>query len=192
MPHCPRCYWFFTNDQGITFHLAQPNSACRANSPVKRVIVNACQHIDTLDAESQRESIEYTDLLPEEHPHKDLTAHWDMDTVDPDDDHPPVDGPILPAIEVEQSTCWIVDCHLGARQAKGDGETFITHFDLDGFSAYCKLNLYYPFSSLQDWEMANFLLTSQLSMRAINDFLSLQLVCSCISRSQQEFLISSF
>ena len=150
----------FSQMKGITFHLAQPNSACRANSPVERVIVNACQHIDTLDAESQRESDEYTDLLLEEHPHEDLTIHCDMDTVDPDDNHPPVDDPILPTIEPEQSTHWIVNCYLSARQAKGDGETFITHFNLNGFSAYHKLNLYYPFSSFQDWEMANFPLTS--------------------------------
>ncbi|KAF8423445.1 hypothetical protein L210DRAFT_3353193, partial [Boletus edulis BED1] len=33
----------------------------------------------------------------------------------------------------------------------------------------------YPFSTLADWQMANFLLTSRLSMRAISEFLSLKL-----------------
>ncbi|KAF8414372.1 hypothetical protein L210DRAFT_3730324 [Boletus edulis BED1] len=104
-----------------------------------------------------------------------------MGTTDTDDDlcHPSEDieaelNP--PAILVEQSTSrWIVDRQLGTGQLKGNGQTFIAHFELDGFSTYRKLNLYYPFSTLQDWQMANFLLTSRLSMRAINDFLSLEL-----------------
>ncbi|KIJ57865.1 hypothetical protein HYDPIDRAFT_75547, partial [Hydnomerulius pinastri MD-312] len=36
-------------------------------------------------------------------------------------------------------------------------------------------NLYYPFASMDDWEMVNFLLTSSLSMQALNDFLALKM-----------------
>ncbi|KAF8132935.1 hypothetical protein EV363DRAFT_1449123 [Boletus edulis] len=110
---------------------------------------------------------------------EDSAARWNMGTTDTDVDlrHPSEAELNLPAILVEQSTSrWIVDRHLGAGQLKGDGQTFIARFELDGFSTYRKLNLYYPFSTLQDWQMANFLLTSQLSMRAINDFLSLELI----------------
>ncbi|KAF8415444.1 hypothetical protein L210DRAFT_3431490 [Boletus edulis BED1] len=57
----------------------------------------------------------------------------------------------------------------------GDGQTFLACFALDSFSVHRKLNPYYLFSTLADWKMANFLLTSGLSMRAINTYLSLEL-----------------
>ncbi|KAG6369637.1 hypothetical protein JVT61DRAFT_10762 [Boletus reticuloceps] len=191
MPNCPKCYKLFPNDKGITFHLAQPNSACRVNRPIEQVIIRTPQQDDSINvaSESERESADTQQTqehLEEENPMagigEDSAAWWDMGTIDTDHDlhHPSEDvEPELnpPAILVEQSMShWIVDCHLGARQLKGDGQTFIARFELHGFSTYCKLNLYYPFSTLQDWQMANFLLTSQLSMRAINDFLSLELI----------------
>ncbi|KAG6379777.1 hypothetical protein JVT61DRAFT_10315 [Boletus reticuloceps] len=191
MPNCPKCYKFFPNDKGVTFHLAQPNSACRVNRPIERVIIRAPQQDDSINvaSEPERESADTwrtQEHLEEENPMagigEDSAAWWDMGTTDTNDDlhHPSEDiEPELnpPAILVKQSTSrWIVDRHLGAGQLKGDRQTFIACFELDGFSTYRKLNLYYPFSTLQDWQMANFLLTSRLSMRAINDFLSLELI----------------
>lgn len=73
-------------------------------------------------------------------------------------------------------TSWVVDPYPNARKVKGRGQTFLDHFKLDRFLDNHKLNLYYLFSTLEDWQMANFLLTSQLSMRAIDDFLSLTFV----------------
>ena len=58
------------------------------------------------------------------------------------------------------------------------GETFLSWFDSDLYAVYQKQNLYYPFASLDDWKMASFLLTSRLSMNAIDNFLSLQAVRS--------------
>ncbi|KAI6114201.1 hypothetical protein F5141DRAFT_1001954, partial [Pisolithus sp. B1] len=46
------------------------------------------------------------------------------------------------------------------------------------YASWCQQNLYYPFASLGDWEIMNFLLTSRLSMRAIDEFLSLHLTNS--------------
>ncbi|KAN0101088.1 hypothetical protein V8E55_001072 [Tylopilus felleus] len=56
------------------------------------------------------------------------------------------------------------------------GERFLAHFKLDLFSAYQHNNLYYPFALLNDWEMANFLLKSRLSMNLIDKVLLLQMV----------------
>ncbi|KAF8122006.1 hypothetical protein EV363DRAFT_1405252 [Boletus edulis] len=99
--------------------------------------------------------------------------------VDEDPHRPPADAepePILSAIQALRSaTSWAVDQYPNAGRVTGDGQTFLTRFELDHFSAYRKLNLYYPFSILADWQMANFLLTSRLSMRAISEFLSLKL-----------------
>ncbi|KAG2056816.1 hypothetical protein BDR06DRAFT_848372, partial [Suillus hirtellus] len=43
-------------------------------------------------------------------------------------------------------------------------------FDADENSVYRKMNLYYPFSSQQDWQLAAWLLCSGLSMGKINSF----------------------
>ncbi|KIK16208.1 hypothetical protein PISMIDRAFT_82959, partial [Pisolithus microcarpus 441] len=58
------------------------------------------------------------------------------------------------------------------------GQTFLARFRLDIYASRHQQNLYYPFASLGDWEIVNFLLTSRLSMRAIDEFLSLHLTNS--------------
>ncbi|KIM52849.1 hypothetical protein SCLCIDRAFT_32319 [Scleroderma citrinum Foug A] len=54
------------------------------------------------------------------------------------------------------------------------GATFINQFDADLYSTYQQINTFYPFSDLNDWQMANFLLTSKLSMSTVDKFLSLE------------------
>ena len=51
-------------------------------------------------------------------------------------------------------------------------------FDNDRFFNEHNDNLYYPFASRDEWELASFLLYSNLSMAAIDRFLSLKLVRS--------------
>jgi hypothetical protein len=49
-------------------------------------------------------------------------------------------------------------------------------FDLDQYAEERKSNLFYPFASKQDWDVGYWLLSSGLSMAAIDEFLSLELV----------------
>ncbi|KAF8130961.1 hypothetical protein EV363DRAFT_1398782 [Boletus edulis] len=56
------------------------------------------------------------------------------------------------------------------------GKTFLTRFNSDPYSAHRQDNLYYPFASLDDWEIAKFLLKSRLSMKLIDEFLSLWMI----------------
>ncbi|KAL4065736.1 hypothetical protein V8B97DRAFT_2025637 [Scleroderma yunnanense] len=65
----------------------------------------------------------------------------------------------------------ILNIYHGSRKVFGRGQTFLDLFQLDK-------NLYYPFTNLGDGEIANFLLTSQLSMRAIDQWLSFPLMSS--------------
>ncbi|KAF8213514.1 hypothetical protein K438DRAFT_1902566 [Mycena galopus ATCC 62051] len=53
----------------------------------------------------------------------------------------------------------------------------------DEFASRRKENLYYPFASQAEWQMASFLLRSGMTMRDIDDFLKLQLVCDCLPLS---------
>ena len=64
----------------------------------------------------------------------------------------------------------------GAAKEWGFSSMFMRRFDCDAYAHMHQDNLYYPFTSEVDWELAAFLLCSGLSMAMINDFLSLQLV----------------
>lgn len=68
------------------------------------------------------------------------------------------------------------------------------------YATFRQENLYYPFASGVDWQLALWLLCSWLSMAAINDFLSLKLVhlfffysrfkLTCVSDQTTSYLLS--
>ena len=64
----------------------------------------------------------------------------------------------------------------GASQSYPGSKTFMDQFFSDKHSELCKENLFYPFTSQEDWQVASWLLRSRLSMAAIDSFLSLDLV----------------
>ncbi|KAG1905174.1 uncharacterized protein F5891DRAFT_1183113 [Suillus fuscotomentosus] len=66
--------------------------------------------------------------------------------------------------------------HAEPTLAYEDSYTFLGLFDADENSVYQKTNLYYLFSSRQDWQLAAWLLHSGLSMGKIDSFLSLEMI----------------
>ena len=76
-----------------------------------------------------------------------------------------------------------VDTHPNTPSMYPGGTTFMVEFFNDEHAHLWQDNLYYPFASWKDWQLASWLLRSRLSMTAIDDFLSLDLVClasSCL------------
>lgn len=69
------------------------------------------------------------------------------------------------------------ESYPGASKPIGQGQTFMEVFDDDGHAVHRAKNLYYPFASHGEWQVARYLLKSGLSMAAINEFLKLELVC---------------
>ncbi|KAG1807617.1 uncharacterized protein BJ212DRAFT_1281805, partial [Suillus subaureus] len=69
-----------------------------------------------------------------------------------------------------------------------NGSTFLDVFDADEFVEYRKDNLFYPFASKEEWEVADYLLHSSLSMAAIDEFLKLHMIqnlqLSCSNASE--------
>ncbi|KAI6014163.1 hypothetical protein BKA83DRAFT_4062537 [Pisolithus microcarpus] len=63
----------------------------------------------------------------------------------------------------------------GAAIVYGIGDTFLRRFDMDRHAFHRQTNMYYPFANFGDWEMANFLLQSNLSMREVDNYLSLSM-----------------
>lgn len=70
----------------------------------------------------------------------------------------------------------VVELFDGAAETYGAGTTFMDDFDQDQYAQQRSHNLYYPFASREEWELASFLLRSNLSMASIDKFLSLALV----------------
>jgi hypothetical protein len=64
----------------------------------------------------------------------------------------------------------------GAARTFGRGTTFMQQFECDEFAEERTQNLFYPFASRAEWELASFLLRSDLSLAALDKFLSLNLV----------------
>ena len=58
----------------------------------------------------------------------------------------------------------------------GQASTFLDRFNEDEYASFRAVNMYYPFSSKAEWELASFLLSSDLSMQKVNEFLKLKLV----------------
>ncbi|KAG0704061.1 hypothetical protein DFH29DRAFT_997947 [Suillus ampliporus] len=56
------------------------------------------------------------------------------------------------------------------------GLTFLERFNDDAYADHHNNNLYYPFTSFQDWELTSFLLSLTLSMAAIDRFLGIELI----------------
>ena len=77
----------------------------------------------------------------------------------------------------------IVDAHPSTPSIYPGGTTFMDQFFADQYAGFRRENLYYPFASRVDWQLASWLLRSRLSMAAIDNFLSLELVCRFFKNS---------
>jgi len=58
----------------------------------------------------------------------------------------------------------------------GKGKTFMDLFNEDTYAEERHHNIYYPFASQAEWQLASFLLKSGLSMVALDEFFKLDLV----------------
>jgi hypothetical protein len=166
MPHCPRCGKRFRVRESVIRHLNQPRSSC-ANLVDDLVTISQQLPVFKRPRISPRVDqtegcIIYDDLSPF---HVSETAYDVGAETVPLGEQPPT--------EMSEP---VREEFLGAAKAWGSGPTFMDKFDLDHHSAERQDNLYYPFASRQDWQMASFLLRSGLSMAKIDDFLSLELV----------------
>ena len=68
----------------------------------------------------------------------------------------------------------------GAAITFGLGTTFMQQFECDEFAEEHTQNLFYPFASRAEWELAAFLLRSDLSLATLDIFLSLHLVSTLL------------
>jgi hypothetical protein len=94
---------------------------------------------------------------------------------EPGDPNGPIGAEQSPVADANK---YFTEEHPSRPQVYGKGTTFMDQFGVDKYSHDRLGNIYYPFASRQEWEIASFLLRSSLSMVKIDKFLSLELVCS--------------
>ena len=159
---CPDCGKRFANETRVLQHLNQPSSACRSwtntlshlhrrdhpNGPLVEPRSQPCQNYDEfLEGEIVSGASAPGGFGdPSYYPHQDRTP--------------------TP----------VVDSHPHTPSVYPGGTCFMGQFFNDRYATFRQQNLYYPFASRVDWQLASWLLCSRLSMAAINDFLSLELV----------------
>ncbi|KAF8553694.1 hypothetical protein OG21DRAFT_1485200 [Imleria badia] len=152
MSRCPKCLKDFPTAEGVTRHRSQPRAACNVGDGWEtEVLTIPNEHINgELDCDEGPVSSQSSPRF--------LAPRADQDffqqQLEPEDQRSSV--PLVPA--------------------KTEDSTFLTRFNSDPYSAHQQDNLYYLFASLDDCEIANFLLKSKLSMKLIDEFLSLRMV----------------
>ena len=170
---CARCGKRFQNKTRVLLHMNQPLSFCRIQfeDQLKRSRRRQKRHLeqhsatepDTTTSSSTAETssgFEYQD------------SYWNLNT--PDADGGTGVGPTSDSTEP-----YPAELYPGAAQTYGHGQTFMDRFNADEFSCYRDNLPYYPFASQDEWELAAFLLRSDLSMSALDEFFKLATVTYC-------------
>ena len=166
--YCSKCNHNFKRQQALLAHMNHPQSGCFSHF---NEVVNLADDLARFKLHSQ---------------------HWCDASLGISDTEEPMN--IDPAMDLNDSFMeedneehvwssgdgggFFIEEFDGAAKGYGCGKTFMMEFDNDRFSNEHNDNLYYPFASRDEWELASFLLRSNLSMAAIDRFLLLKLVRS--------------
>jgi hypothetical protein len=152
-PRCPRCGTRFGKDADVTNHMNQPWSKCASwMADLERIL----DPVKT-NKINRYESDTSADL-----------GFMDREVSDNEID-------LEETLHTNQETRY-VETFPGAGDTYGSGSTFMDGFKSDKYAGHRCQNIYYPFQTKSEWGLASWLLRSSLSMRAIDDFLKLELV----------------
>ena len=179
---CPRCGKRFGNETRVLQHMNQPSSACSAflndishpSLPLSSQVIQLPRppshtretHQVTSPEVASGTQIGFDDLPYDDWP-MDVPNDMPDDAQESDLQHTPGSNTPSPGN---------IKYFPGASQSYPGRKTFMDQFFSDKHGELHKDNLFYPFASQEDWQMASWLLRSRLSMAAIDSFLSLDLV----------------
>jgi hypothetical protein len=104
-------------------------------------------------------------------------THWFISKDQPLPSQPPMDEGFSTNPCTDIDTRGVSIKYPFAGHVHGHSHSFMESFHTDKFSEEWIKNPYYPFSSRGDWQLASFLSRANLSMKFIDEFLSLELVC---------------
>jgi hypothetical protein len=149
--HCPVCGKPFSTPSQVLKHLNNPNCQCYAG---------------------KKQSLNSQQPSSPEASHNDNVFEVDPSDMDVDPHIP------MPFLETPTpGSDYTVEMHPNVPLNYGPGQSFMGIFDSDEHAQHHNTNSFYPWASHQEWELATFLLKSNLSMASIDQFLKLKLVC---------------
>ena len=157
---CPRCGKEFNNEMSTLAHLNQPISKCRRDFEAYLQENSHKRH----ERQKRRKNQSTHNNVPETFADIDMDSESEPSIVKPFDS-----GPSEPHE-------FFTEEFPEAAKTYGNGPTYMDKFDADDYAHLRRDCPYYPFSSRDEWELASFLLRSDLSMSAIDQFLKLLLV----------------
>jgi len=172
MPRCPRCSKNFQDMSRVMNHMNQPSSSCLS-------YYEEISHANALQVPNSN-----LNILAGNGPqslHQKLTdVPNDLMDVATDFDSPIMDIDNTDTLPATWTSAPFLEMYPGAAQTFGRAPTFMDVFDADPHAPKRKQHPYYPFASREEWQLASFLLCSDLSMNAIDKFLKLGLVSSTL------------
>ncbi|KAG1827801.1 hypothetical protein EV424DRAFT_1537180 [Suillus variegatus] len=142
VPTCPNCGKVFTKDSSVTRHLSQPQTSCHSS---------ICDIVNISQFTEVEPPLHHTSLEADAIMHNSdeiMHANFGGDFNPIDDDFGAAEGSLEEQYE-GAGMCY-----------SEDGLTFLDLFDADEFVEYRNENIFYPFASKEEWEIADFLLRS--------------------------------
>jgi hypothetical protein len=172
MPRCPRCSKKFADVSRVVKHMNQPLSSClsyheeviRSNA----MLAPAGNLAPDINITSLKDSFQQLEEPTDSTPLFDNVLDTQMDDINITQD------------DSDSSTLPFQELYPGAARTFGCGATFMDVFDADIHAETRKQYPYYPFASKEEWQLAAFLLRSDLSMNSIDKFLKLDLVSNIL------------
>ncbi|KAK7023105.1 hypothetical protein R3P38DRAFT_3317338 [Favolaschia claudopus] len=152
--YCPSCYRKFQRSSSVLKHLNHPSSSCAP------WFMQMEEYILT----RHPKATEYRSRLRAALGTSTLMSRWM--SMNP-----------TPACPSRLTTDPTTITSLAATLPQpGNGQGFQQWFNADEFAHEREENLYYPFASKAEWQLASFMMRSRMSMKDIDDFLELSLV----------------
>jgi len=183
--YCPKCEKRFDSDTSVLKHLNNPRSSCiswltelarllATDNPEAAEYQAAYRRLSSRPARRQGQH-SFPEFAGQE-----IGADR-LDHVFYEDSHPEhgeiIDEPCAGFIYsgVQHSDVH-VESYPDAARIYGRGQSFMDIFDADQHADKRKDNLFYPFASADEWEVASFLMRSSLNMKELDEFFALKLV----------------
>jgi hypothetical protein len=183
--YCQRCGKKFQDTARVLNHMNQPFSSCRTYYE---------ELLQIAEATGSLQGVQSSGICPEDQPHEmDQSATRGSSPIFDKSRSP---TPIMATDDENTASShskspFFAEFYPGASKIFGSGPTFMDNFDNDQFSKERQVHSYYPFASKDEWQMASFLLRSDLSMAALDQFFKLELVGDLISFISKSWLIIS-
>ncbi|KAG1867088.1 hypothetical protein C8R48DRAFT_599969, partial [Suillus tomentosus] len=161
--YCPSCGKKFKDHSSVAHHMSQPLSGC--NTWLEDLI----QLRQSSRSPPEDHPMEVDDIEP--HISKSYEPVGLMDSGDEGES-----TERAPHDKTQDESNDVTDHFPNLPLTFKEGYTFLSLFDSDENSIYCKTNLYYLFSCRKEWQVSLWLLRSGLSMGHIDSFLALEMI----------------